>query len=306
MLANKYQRSSIGVIIGRFQTPYLHKEHFELIESVRERSEKVIILLGVSPVPTTEYNPLDFEARKLMINDIVPRAIVLPILDDKSDEIWSKNVDNLIRTIALPGESVIIYGSRNSFISAYTGSFETQELQEIEETAATDLRTSLSVRESEDFRAGVIWATQHRFKNPIPTVDIVIYNDKNEILLIKKPGHELWMLPGGFTELTSESDEMDARREAREETNVEIGELRYIGSLTIDSDWRYKPLKEKIRTHLFEAMYIFGIPTAGGDDVEGGEVKWFPKAQVEKVLESVHDKLWKFYINKTNRPQIKA
>lgn len=59
---------STGVIIGRFQVPFLHQVHKELIETVVNNHNKTIIILGVSPIPCTIRNPLDFEGRKK--NDI--------------------------------------------------------------------------------------------------------------------------------------------------------------------------------------------------------------------------------------------
>lgn len=35
-----------GVIIARFQTPYLHDGHLELIEAVKEKHEKIIVFIG--------------------------------------------------------------------------------------------------------------------------------------------------------------------------------------------------------------------------------------------------------------------
>ncbi|MBI5583596.1 MAG: NUDIX hydrolase [Deltaproteobacteria bacterium] len=64
------------------------------------------------------------------------------------------------------------------------------------------------------------------FRNPVPTVDIIIELDSGGIVLIKRknppPG---WALPGGFVDY-GESLEEAARREAREETSLDIGLVR--------------------------------------------------------------------------------
>ena len=59
------------------------------------------------------------------------------------------------------------------------------------------------------------------YRNPVPTVDIIItYNDG--IILIKRRNPPLgWALPGGFVDY-GENLEMAAIREAKEETGLDI------------------------------------------------------------------------------------
>lgn len=56
------------------------------------------------------------------------------------------------------------------------------------------------------------------------TVDIFIYNEKNEFILIKRkndPFKDCWALPGGFVDY-GETTKHAAIREAKEETSIEI------------------------------------------------------------------------------------
>ena len=48
-----------GVIIARFQTPALHEGHLSLIRQVKQKHNRLIIVLGVSPVKGSRKNPLD-------------------------------------------------------------------------------------------------------------------------------------------------------------------------------------------------------------------------------------------------------
>ena len=103
------------------------------------------------------------------------------------------------------------------------------------------------------------------YKNPIPTVDIIIEIESKGIVLIKRknppPG---WALPGGFVDY-GESLEETAVREAKEETDLDV---RLIGQFHTYSSPRRDP-----RHHSISTVYIAkanGIPYAKDDAVDIG------------------------------------
>ena len=60
------------------------------------------------------------------------------------------------------------------------------------------------------------------YRNPVPTVDIVIYDPCQGVVLIKRNNPPLgWALPGGFVDY-GETLEHAAVREAKEETNLDV------------------------------------------------------------------------------------
>lgn len=68
-------------------------------------------------------------------------------------------------------------------------------------------------------------AEVQRYRNPLPTVDIII-NIKNQIVLIERRNPPLgWALPGGFVDY-GESLETAAQREALEETGLTLENLQ--------------------------------------------------------------------------------
>jgi len=71
--------------------------------------------------------------------------------------------------------------------------------------------------------------TEKTFRNPFPTVDIIIEiekSDKTGIVLIKRKNPPLgWAIPGGFVDY-GESLEHAAVREAEEETTLKVNLLR--------------------------------------------------------------------------------
>jgi bifunctional NMN adenylyltransferase/nudix hydrolase len=277
----KYQKTDVGVIIGRFQVPNLHEAHVDLIQTVCNEHKKVIIFLGLSPCKVTINNPLDFESRKQMLLEKFPEVIVLYAKDCVSDEIWSKNVDGQISDIVGPKQTVTLYGSRDSFIAHYKGRHNTQELVQERFVSGSEIRKEIGVKakSSADFRAGVIWAVNNQYQKIMPTVDCAVFSeDGKKVLLARKPNESKYRFIGGFAS-DKGTYEDDAKREVMEEAGIEISEPEYVGSVVVD-DWRYRKEQDKIKTLLFRAKYLFGSPKAD-DDV--AEVRWF---EFEKLTEN--------------------
>jgi ADP-ribose pyrophosphatase YjhB (NUDIX family) len=66
------------------------------------------------------------------------------------------------------------------------------------------------------------------FRNPVPTTDIIIRVDQGIVLIKRKNPPFGWAIPGGFIDY-GESAESAAIREAREETSLDIRDLRLFG-----------------------------------------------------------------------------
>ena len=262
-----------GVIIARFQTPSLHEGHLELIRQVKQRHNRVLIILGVSPVKGSRRNPLDYYTRERMIKQQFPEIIVLPLSDQKSDQVWSKKLDELLHN-NFPHETFLLYGSRNSFTGSYSGRYATEALPAVKDYNASALREAISdkVFDTEEFRAGVIYNTYNLFPSVYATVDIAVFrNNRNELLLGRKPDENGWRLPGGFSDPTDNNFEAAAARELQEECgSIETGPLEYVASVRMN-DWRYREEVNKIITTLFRTDLLQGDPAAG-DDL--AELRW--------------------------------
>jgi len=274
MIIKDFEKYDVGVIIGRFQVHDLHEAHKTLISTVSARHKKVILFLGVSPVLGSRKNPLDFTARKLMIQEYYPDMTILALPDKRSDEEWSKNLDARIREIFKMGK-ILIYGGRDSFFDHYTGSFDICELEQSIYVSGTAVRKEASeeIKGSKLWRAGVIYQAYNRYPVSFQTVDIAAFSsDEKNILLAKKPGENLYRFIGGFVDTTDVSLEHTAKREFAEEAGgAEAGNFNYIGSFRVD-DWRYQSDIDKIMTVLFKANYLFGC-LSPSDDIE--ELRWF-------------------------------
>lgn len=277
--------ADVGVIIGRFQVATLSDGHRELIDEVMRRHRKVIVLLGVSPLANSTNNPLDFEARKQMLMSTYPTLTVLLARDVDDDTFWSAQVDSIVRDVLSPTQSALFYGSRDSFIEHYCGSFPTYALPSGPSVSGTESRNEIAreARDSEDWRAGVIWASRNRYPTSYQTVDVAIFNrEYDKILLGKKFSEAQWRLVGGFADPSSPSLEEDARREAREEAGVALRDVQYRRSSVID-DWRYRNEPDCIKTALFTAWT--DDEGVAGDDI--AEVAWFDVAELDPTATEI-------------------
>lgn len=103
------------------------------------------------------------------------------------------------------------------------------------------------------------------YKNPIPTVDIIIEIESKGIVLIKRRNPPYgWALPGGFVDY-GESLEEAAVREAKEETDLDVK--------LIEQFHTYSDPKRDQRHHSISTVYISkskGIPQAKDDAIEIG------------------------------------
>lgn len=274
---------SIGVIIARFQSPYLHTGHLAVIDTAAKKHNKVVIVLGVSPVKGSRKNPLDFHTREKMIKQAYPELMVLPLPDHPLDTRWSQNLDTMLNS-TFPGTGFVLYGSRDSFIPYYSGKLDTVELPETGSHSSTLIREQISdiVLNSEEFRTGVIYAHANTYVKVYPTVDIAVFrNNKTELLLGKKEIDNKWRLLGGFSDPTDVSYEEAAKRELEEECGpIVTTDMHYEKSFRVN-DWRYRKEVDKIITALFSTDYVSG-DAQGSDDI--GEVHWFSLDEVAHMI----------------------
>ncbi|RLC31115.1 MAG: NUDIX hydrolase [Deltaproteobacteria bacterium] len=99
-----------------------------------------------------------------------------------------------------------------------------------------------------------------KYRNPFPTVDIIIEMETGGIVLIRRKNPPYgWALPGGFVDY-GESLESAAVREAREETLLEIDLLYQLGA--------YSDPQRDPRHHTISVVFVAkaaGQPRAADD-----------------------------------------
>lgn len=102
------------------------------------------------------------------------------------------------------------------------------------------------------------------FRNPFPTVDIIIEVEGGIVLIERKNPPHGWAIPGGFVDY-GETVEAAAVREAKEETGLDV---RLTGLLGVYSDPSRDPRRHTIST-VFVASAT-GRPVADDDAADAG------------------------------------
>jgi ADP-ribose pyrophosphatase YjhB (NUDIX family) len=103
-----------------------------------------------------------------------------------------------------------------------------------------------------------------QYKNPIPTVDVIIELGNGIILIRRKNPPHGWALPGGFVDY-GESVEAAAIREAREETSLNVKIAHLLGV--------YSEPNRDPRFHTISVVFVAsgsGKPRAADDAEEIG------------------------------------
>lgn len=305
MESEKTETLKIGVVIGRFQVPYLHDGHTYLLNTAAEGADKLLVLIGTVKAQPTRRNPLSFEQRQYMILEKYPDAIVLPLYDNPSHPEWSKQVDRLISkacvdSIKADTEKVEVrvnlVCSRDGFKPYYTGIHKVNEIPPIPAISGTTSRKLLTkkncflyeVPTMQSFRSGIIHSVYNHFPTAYFAVDVApIYineipsNGKEWtlkdvfILMGRKPGRQQWQFIGGFVDPTDNSINESVIRELNEETGctLHVNKIQYLCNAKID-DFRYRWDDDaKVFSLMHLAFVAYMSKPKPSDDIEDAD--WF-------------------------------
>ena len=115
------------------------------------------------------------------------------------------------------------------------------------------------------FRCPNCGHTMKTFRNPVPTVDVIIEYEGGVVLILRKNPPPGWALPGGFVDY-GETVDAAAHREAREETNLDLTDLKMF---SVYSDPARDPRQHTITTvFLAQGRGLL----KGGDDAPQAQV----------------------------------
>ena len=127
------------------------------------------------------------------------------------------------------------------------------------------------------------------YRNPLPTVDIIIELPEGIVLIERRNEPFGWAIPGGFVDY-GESLESAAQRESLEETSLTVSDLKLLGV--------YSDPARDTRSHNISTVYVAkgsGTPLAG-DDAAGLAV--FPLDALPEPLCFDHGKILSDYLER--------
>lgn len=120
---------------------------------------------------------------------------------------------------------------------------------------------------------------------------ILVFNEKNEVLMQLRTDYNAWGFPGGSMEL-GESFEETAKRELEEETGLIIDSLKLIEVLSGKDTFREYPNGDQ----LYDITAIYEVRKYHGNlrinDDESKELKWFDINELPDNLSSMTKKYW--------------
>lgn len=292
--------TGVGIIIGRFQVADLTRGHDELLNRVARKHAKVVVLLGTNAKLSTKENPLGYESRASLLREHWSETlgkqsnktlIVAPLPDRATDELWSRQIDNLLNDLLGPMVARTLYGGRDSCLGHYSGRIKLGEIRSEEEVSAerdfneegsaTQQRVELFEHPpmTEAGRAGAIWAVGNQWPRMDPCVDMAVTVHDADLgthwllMGLKHSGVGKLCFPGGHIDYTDESAEAAADREIAEETGLHcLPRWNYVCQLPVN-DWRNTPTCQTWST-LFhvELSETRAKEAAAADDLD--EVRW--------------------------------
>lgn len=286
-----------ALFIGRFQPP--HRGHIEVIKEISKKVDEVIIGIGSSNEHHTVDNPFTAKEREEMLNSAlkIKNYTIVPIPDIHDYSRWVKHIENLTPqfNIVYTGNKIV----KDLFEAAGYKVKEVKKKRYISSTAIRDMMVKdqnwqkYAPKEISDIIekingvGRVIKFNLTKYQNPLPTVDAIIETPSGLVLIERKNFPYGWAFPGGFVEY-GESVEEAVRREAKEETGLDIELVHLLGV--------YSDPKRDPRRHVISTVFVAksnGVPKAGDD---AKNVKVFKDNRIPEELAFDHNKILEDYL----------
>jgi ADP-ribose pyrophosphatase YjhB (NUDIX family) len=126
----------------------------------------------------------------------------------------------------------------------------------------------------------------------VPSVNVVVENEKGEILMIRRTDNDNWALPGGAIDL-GESITQAAIRETEEETGIRVEITGLVGIYSDPKHVIHYTSNDEVRQEF--SILLTGNPVTGttAPSEESSEVQWIPQGEIGKLVmhQSMHSRI---------------
>ncbi|MFB4308938.1 NUDIX hydrolase [Actinomadura sp. GTD37] len=112
----------------------------------------------------------------------------------------------------------------------------------------------------------------------VPSVNVVVENDKGEILMIRRTDNDNWALPGGAIDL-GESVTQAGIRETKEETGIDVEITGLVGIYSDPKHLIHYTSNNEVRQEF--SIVLRARPTGGTPTLsdESSKVQWSPLSE---------------------------
>jgi len=177
--------------------------------------------------------------------------------------------------------------------------FDLQRYQEITKLCLSLLSQMTDISE-EELRLKMV--ETDGYKTPKVDVRAVVFNENDEILMVKEKFDGCWSLPGGWADIGYSPSEI-AVKESREEAGAEVQAVRLLGILD----------KSK-QGHPVDLYYIYKvfiectfIKWVGSDEMETTDYGFFPLSDLPplslpRITQEQIEKLFEYHTGKRSIP----
>ncbi len=109
----------------------------------------------------------------------------------------------------------------------------------------------------------------------VPSVNVVVENDKGEILMIRRTDNDNWALPGGAIDL-GESVTQAAVRETKEETGIDVEITGLVGIYSDPKHVIHYTSNNEVRQEFSIVLTARPLRGTPRPSEETREVRWYP------------------------------
>jgi hypothetical protein len=201
---------TIGIIVGKFQVPYLAEHHKKIIEDTARKHRDVLILLLTPEITNTKRSPLGSTYRGDMLKrfwDTIPVADKgkfewAVVGEYKDSELFFEAIDKKIAAWAThtrPNRTIVFGGNDKEMWKYYSGLSKLEDVGYYSETkSAAAIRNEyawVEHQKTKDFGYGVIH-TVNNLKGRDMIYGVGLVRDKaRDILFVKYDNESKWTLP---------------------------------------------------------------------------------------------------------------